>query len=248
MANKRPAEQWYTGDWYRAVDVQKCCAATRGIWRDAIDAMVNEQRVGKISGTRDELCRLLRCTAEEFQRFLDDNKGHKFANITIRKTQSRGDASVTVTLCNEKVTIICRRLYRQQIEREQGKKRVQRYRQKHQTAGNANVTPYSSSSSSSSCNNTVTCINPTLQNCYEAGELLGIEKDYVRQFYEHYQPQGWKWGNGQTITDLRGALQRCKSKGYTFMSSAREKQHLTKAERDAQMDAEIERFKREGRL
>ena len=35
---KRPAEQWYSGDWFRAVDVRKCSWAVRGIWREMLDS------------------------------------------------------------------------------------------------------------------------------------------------------------------------------------------------------------------
>lgn len=141
MARKRPAEQWYTGDWYRAVDIQKCRPATRGIWRDALDAMVNEQETGKIRGTTEQLCRLLRCSPEELQRFFDDNKEHKFANVTFR---------------NGKVTLVCRRLHRAYIERMQAVKRMKRHREKVKRKCNGDVTPYSSTSTSTSCNYTVT--------------------------------------------------------------------------------------------
>ena len=151
--SKKPAEQWYTGDWYRAVDVQKCCAATRGIWRDALDAMVNEKETGKIRGTKEELCRLLRCSEKELGRFFEDNNFHKFANVTFR---------------NGKVTIINRRLYRAYLEREATKKRVRRHREQTKRNGNGNVTPYSSTSSSTSCNNTVTYKEyRDFWNCYK---------------------------------------------------------------------------------
>lgn len=88
----------------------------------------------------------------------------------------------------------------------------------------------------------------SLQEVQDAAVILGISKDYAQKFYEHYQPQGWKWGNGQPITDIRGALQRCHTRGYTFEGRKNENKNPTKAERDAQMDAEIERFKKEGRL
>lgn len=112
---KRPAEQWYTGDYYRAVDLQKCCAATRGIWRDALDAMVNEQIRGKIKGSREELCRLLRCTGKELQRFIDDNKRHRFADIKVRKGV---------------IIIICRRLYREWLSDSSNVRRQRRFREK----------------------------------------------------------------------------------------------------------------------
>jgi hypothetical protein len=131
------------------------------------------------------------------------NSAHKFADVTER---------------NGKVIIICRRLYRAYLERIGAKTRVQRYREKQKRESNGDVTLPSSSSSSSSCNNTVTLEGTELPDCYDAAAVLGIPEDYAKRFYEHYQPQGWKWGNNCAMTDLRGALQRCWSKGYTFKS------------------------------
>lgn len=171
--NKRPAEQWYTGDWYRAVDVQKCCPATRGIWRDAIDAMTNEQITGKIRGTRGEICRLLRCSDRELQRFVDDNRVHRFANVTVR---------------NEKVTIICRRLYRLYLERKGTKKRVRKYREAEKRKSNAEVTPYSSSSTSSS----------------------NIYTPIFEQFWKEYPP---RWSDSKSVwkkCDKSGAFNEWK--------------------------------------
>jgi hypothetical protein len=94
-----------------------------------LDIMVNEQEAGKMSGSREEICRVVGCTEVELEAFLDENKAHRFADVTFR---------------NKKVTIICRRLYRLFLARHDTKIRVQRYREKR----NANVTPPSSSSSS----------------------------------------------------------------------------------------------------
>lgn len=218
---KRPAEQWYTGDYYRAVDVQKCCAATRGIWRDALDAMANEQIFGKIRGTRKELCRLLRCSVREFNRFVSDNRTHRFADVTER---------------NEKVTVVCRRMYRQYIEREQTKKRVSKYRkgkkQKRNgkvtppSSSNAEVTPYSSSSTSSSNNTNNSVITKsvtfTLAEVLAAASVIGVADDKAEQFYHHYNAQGWLLGNGQPIMDLHSALVRWRNSQYKFDGKARE--------------------------
>lgn len=77
--------------------------------------------------------RLLRCNAQELQRFFDDNKQHRFADVTFR---------------NGKVTIVCRRLHRAFSQREATKTRVRRHRDSRKRDCNANVTLYSSSSTS----------------------------------------------------------------------------------------------------
>lgn len=132
----------------------------------------------------------------------DDNNFHKFANVTFR---------------NKKVTIINRRMHNAYIERERVKKRVSKHREKRKRKCNTDVTPYSSSSTSTSCNNTVTYMNPTLQDCYNSSVLVGITDEQAKKFYEHYKPQGWIWGNGQPmVPPLQDCLVRWRNNGYKF--------------------------------
>ena len=144
MSKKLPADQWYSGDWFRAVDVRKCSFAVRGLWREMLDIMVNEQEKGLMRGTRAELCRVIGCTSAELDSFLSANKAHEFADVTIR---------------NGKVTIINRRMHRAFLASEQSKLRVRRHRDRAKRDCNADVTPLSSSSSSNNnsvCNTSVT--------------------------------------------------------------------------------------------
>ena len=122
---KKPAEQWYSGDWFRSVDVRKCTWSTRGIWREMLDIMMNEQETGKIKGSQAEICRLVGCMPGEFGEFIEENKRHKFADVTF---------------CNGHVTIINRRLYRAFLAREDGKKRIKRHREKVKKERNEKVT------------------------------------------------------------------------------------------------------------
>jgi len=133
--NKRPSTQFYPGDWWRAVDLRKCCMATQGCWFNMLLVMWDEKEQGKITGTKAEICRVVGCDLMELQGFLDDAKLHHFANVTI---------------CNNKVTIVNRRMHEGFIERESTKRRVAAHREKKGRVRNANVTPLSSTSSSSS--------------------------------------------------------------------------------------------------
>lgn len=133
--NKRPSTQFYPGDWWRAVDLRKCCMSTQGCWFNMLLAMWDEKEQGKMGGTKIEICRLIGCNLRELNRLILDNKKHNFANVTF---------------CNNKVTIINRRMYEAYIERVATKKRVAKYRSKEKQECNTEVTPPSSTSTSSS--------------------------------------------------------------------------------------------------
>jgi hypothetical protein len=92
---------------------------------------------GKISGTAEELSRLLRASNGEFEVFINDAERLKFADVTNR---------------NGEVTIINRRMFREQKERDNTRLRVQRFRSNKDSnaTSNDNITVPSSSSSSSS--------------------------------------------------------------------------------------------------
>ena len=118
-------EQWYSGDWFRSVDVRKCSWSTRGIWREMLDIMVNETETGKIRGSHEEICRVVGCTKAELRSFCVENKRHRFADVTF---------------CNKIVTIINRRMYRDFLDKKAGKERVQQFRDRAKQNCNANVT------------------------------------------------------------------------------------------------------------
>ena len=135
---KRPAEQWYSGDWFRSVDIGKCTWATIGIWREMLDIMTNEKITGQIQGTEAEICRVVGCMPFEFHKLVKENENHLFADVTEE---------------NGIVTIRCRRLYRTYMEREASKMRMRRHRGEVKQECYSDVTPLSSTSSSTSFNN-----------------------------------------------------------------------------------------------
>jgi len=54
----------------------------------------------------------------------------------------------------------------------------------------------------------------TEQNCKDIGVCLGMAEDKSLAFYHHYNAQGWLFGNGQKITNLKSAMWRWKNNGY----------------------------------
>lgn len=110
---KLPAIQFYTGDWLKDANLSKCLPATRGIWIDALCAMHESDRSESISGTPEQLSRVLRCSPADVSAAADDLKATGTANVTIR---------------NGLVTLTCRRFQREKKQRVMTLNRVRKVR------------------------------------------------------------------------------------------------------------------------
>lgn len=128
---KKPSFQFYPGDWMKDPRLSMCQAATRGIWIDLLCAMHENGMGGEISGTVAQLARICRCSPEELDTALIDLSVTKAADVT---------------KCNGHVTVVCRRVKKESEARQNGAKRVERFRKKQ--VRNENVTTPSSSSTS----------------------------------------------------------------------------------------------------
>ncbi len=136
MASKMPAFQFYPADWLKDPDLQMCSFQTKGIWIDMLCAMWEHDPRGMLSGTPAEFCRLIGCTKTQFDTFLHDMQVRPFADCL---TNGHGE-----------VTIVNRRMLRDENARRAWRERKQKER------GHAKVTDTSGksptvSSSSSSC-------------------------------------------------------------------------------------------------
>jgi len=132
---KAPAFQFYVKDWLGDAELQMATSASRGIWINALCFMWEAKDRGKLTGTIEELAKLLGSTNGDFEQFLEDCKRHRFGDVTVR---------------SKFVTLINRRMYKEQKEREITRLRVREFRSK--KGCNADVTLPSSSSSSTTNN------------------------------------------------------------------------------------------------
>lgn len=156
MAEKNTLEL-DTGDWRKDPRLSMCSPATRGVWIDALAVMIDSDRSGVLTGTPDQLARVLRCTPSDIQ-------------IAIAELTSTGAADIRES--NGLVTLINRRMKREYEQRRRNAKR-----QKNQRLGlsvpaessqellpyNENVTPDVTGMShdpggGSACDNVVTFI------------------------------------------------------------------------------------------
>lgn len=144
-----------------------------------------------MSGKPGELALLVGARPAEFRRFLKECATHLFADVTN---------------CDGIVTIKCRRMNRLFLERDGAKRRMKRHRQKH---CNGDVTPPSSTSSSTS-------LKYTQIECDNIGFVIGITEKQSEAFYVHYSAQGWVFGNNLPIVDLRAAMVRWRNNQYKF--------------------------------
>ena len=117
---KMPYFPFYPGDWMKDPALSMCTPATRGIWIDLICAMHELDRMGEVRGTLQALSQTCRCTAAAMKVSLKELDRTKTA---------------IVNYCNGEVTVICRRMQRAYIERDETRKRVQKHR------CNGDVTP-----------------------------------------------------------------------------------------------------------
>ncbi len=154
---KAPAYQWYTGDWRKDTQVQMCCMATRGTWREMLDCMWDAPVRGELIGTASQIQKLLGCTENEWKIFL-----HEFSTLNVGELTVGNDGVLTFRN---------RRMFREEQDRISHKIRQHKYLDKKKTGNSdepndANMTPIidgtcdadltlpsSSSSSSSSSKN-----------------------------------------------------------------------------------------------
>ena len=103
----------YTGDWLKDPALAKCSAATRGIWIDIICAMHENGRTGRLAGTVAQLAQIARTTVQEICKAIEELKGTKTATVTVR---------------NQKITLVNRRMVREFHSSQLHQNRQDRYR------------------------------------------------------------------------------------------------------------------------
>ena len=135
---KYPAFQFYPGDWLQ--DTRALSLSAKGAWIDFLCAMWHSQSRGMLSLTLVGYSRLIGATVEQTKAVITE-----LVDLGICETINGRDKDVTD--CNEKVTLINRRMIREEKQRENNRLRVKRHRKKtHEAECNENVTLHSSSS------------------------------------------------------------------------------------------------------
>lgn len=154
VKNKPPAFLFYPNDWTR--DLEEHPLEIEGAWIRIINKLWFAEKKGELSRNILQWSRILRVPPKDAERILNYIKDEKIGNVTLRN----GDS-------NALITVVSRRMQRDDKARQQNKVRQNRYRssrpplRKSNARSNANVTP--PSSSSISCISTDSDIQDT--NC-----------------------------------------------------------------------------------
>ena len=118
--------QWYPGDWLKDPAVRMCSPAARGVWFDLLNVMWTHNEGGEIEGTVTQLARAVGCFPDEMIETLNEVAKTGAADVfvcDIRVTCHRN-----VTACHEKVTVINRRMKRENDNRVSSRERKRKQR------------------------------------------------------------------------------------------------------------------------
>lgn len=121
MANTSPME-FHTSAWLSEPGLRRCSPATKGLWMDTLAIMWEEGRTGVLTGSQSDLQEKLQCTTNQFCEFIKELKLHNVAKIEVS---------------NASVTIINRRMAREEAKRQKANQRMMEYRG---MVGNESVT------------------------------------------------------------------------------------------------------------
>lgn len=131
---KRPAFQFYTGDWLKDEQLRKCGLAAKGFWMDML-CFIDQSGKGSVTGTLKELARMAGCDSSE-------------AEAAIAELQRTETA--TVTERNGEITLTNRRMEREAKEKSANALRQKRHREKAKSQPKSQQSNAPSSSSTSS--------------------------------------------------------------------------------------------------
>lgn len=130
---KSPAFQFYVKDWLSDPQLKMASHSTKGIWTDLLCYMWDAPVRGELTGTREQIQRLLGAKDADFDLFLEEAKSLSFCYFC-----------VTPELL---ITVRNRRMYREAKDKENNRVRQGRFRDKRKS--NGKVTHVSPSSSPS---------------------------------------------------------------------------------------------------
>ena len=124
MPNNMPYMQFYVNDFDN--DTCGLSSLAVGVWVRLLIVM-HRKRCGELSGTVDYLAKITRCSSDELVAALDEFEAE---NICDLKRECNGSETPSTRTGNEIVTIVCRRLKRDEIKRANTSERVRKYREK----------------------------------------------------------------------------------------------------------------------
>jgi len=140
MAENLAWIKFFVGDWRRDPKVAMLSASGRGVWLEMILTM-HDLADYKIEGTVREIARMCHLDMAEVQSALQELERHGVAEVEWRNDSVTDNAIVTV---------VSRRLEREEKTRSDARERQKRYREKKKSQENNTIVPSDSDSDSDS--------------------------------------------------------------------------------------------------
>ena len=212
IKGKAPAFQFYVKDWLSSPDLRMCSCSTKGIWIDLLCYMWEARDRGEVEGTEPLFIKLTGASPLEFKLFYDEAKLYGFCDI--------------VTGSNGSITIVNRRMSREEKAKKSNRMRQQKHRDNAKVTPTCNkeITPPSSTASPSASPSTKIkrFVPPTILQikdyCIERKNKVDAEK-----FFDFYESKGWMIGKNKmknwkaalrTWEKQNGSNQRNDGKGF----------------------------------
>ncbi len=177
--SKWPFIQWFVQDWLADPKVSLCDARTRGILFDWLCNMHSLDRSGSVTGTREILAQLGRCTVPECDAALQTLIRTNAADVQER---------------NGLVTVTNRRMKREALARKYGASRVKRHRCRGPC--NADVTLHNLESriQNPEQEKRARPKPPSIEAVKLQGAKIGLPDDECEKFFDYYGSNGWRVG------------------------------------------------------
>jgi hypothetical protein len=120
-------EKWMWSDWLGDPCVARASFAARGLWAEALNAMMAASTY-EIGGNLAGLARILRCDVAELITAIDDLRQSGVCEVHVHTVNGGTDATLCHTNVNAIVTLVSRRRLREHKQREGARLRMERYR------------------------------------------------------------------------------------------------------------------------
>lgn len=199
-----------------------CDASTRGIWADAVNYMLL-QRSGSITGTHEQLARLLRCRVTQLQAAICELRQHGVATISEESDSTNGQHHVhTNSQQNLNTTIVCRRLAKElSITSLRSKAGLASSTKRQHTCQHTSASA-SASASVRTSEGTVTegikgglggfANRPSLKEVLSKASFIGLAPWKAEDWFNEMEGCGWLDYSHRPIADWCAVLTRVKTK------------------------------------
>lgn len=186
-----PWVKWFPADWSSEPGLRLCCAATRGIWAEALNTMMLRGN-DRVQGTLQQLSRLCCCEEQEM-------------SLAVQQLSEQNVAQVSEQ--NGNIIILNRRLARQleikKLRSEAGKiSATKRQQAKEQTAQHR-------SECASEYASAVLKKRGTEEQCVQYCLSRNLTEEDGRWFFDKCEGSGWK-NAGKPIVDYQATIRSWK--------------------------------------